>query len=499
MEVLTTTEMERADRLTIAAGTPGFALMMSAGQAVAEAAMDLVEEGPIVVVAGRGNNGGDGFVAAAELAARGRDVSIILLCERDSLHGDAALAARGWKYPVLPFNPQAIGKPALIIDALFGAGLNRPIKGDPLDMIEAINANGAPVLAVDLPSGINGTTGAVMGAAINAVETVTFFRRKPAHVLMPGRKHCGRVRVADIGIDPRVLEEIRPQTFENVPQTWQRSFPVPAIDGHKYARGHAVVLSGEVASTGAARLAARGALRAGAGLVTVASPREALAVNAAALTAVMVRAFDTVVEFAELLNDRRLNSIVIGPGAGVGERTRDLVHTALSTKRGLVLDADALTSFAEAPERLFEAIKASEGTQVVLTPHEGEFPRLFSDISNKNPGRSKLERVRDAAQRAGAVVLLKGPDTVVASPDGRACIASNAPPWLATAGAGDVLAGMIAAMLAQGVAALEAASIGVWLHGEAAGEAGPGLIAEDLPEVLPAVFRRLYDGFGIEY
>ncbi len=499
MEVLTTTEMERADRLTIAAGTPGFALMMSAGQAVAKAAMDLVEEGPIVVVAGRGNNGGDGFVAAAELAARGRDVSIILLCERDSLQGDAALAARGWKYPVLPFNPQAIGRPALIIDALFGAGLNRPVKGDPLEMIEAVNANGAPVLAVDLPSGINGTSGAVMGAAINAVETVTFFRRKPAHLLMPGRKHCGRVRVADIGIDPRVLEEIRPQTSENVPQSWQGFFPVPQIDGHKYARGHTVVLSGELASTGAARLAARGALRAGAGLVTVASPRDALAVNAAALTAVMVRPVDTPVEFADMVSDRRLNSIVIGPGAGVSERTRDLVHTALSAKRGLVLDADALTSFAEAPERLFESIKAAEGGQVVLTPHEGEFPRLFSDISNKHPGRSKLERVRDAAERSGAVVLLKGPDTVVASPDGRASIASNAPPWLATAGAGDVLAGMIAGMLAQGVPAFEAACIGVWLHGEAAGEAGPGLIAEDLPEVLPAVFRRLYDGFGIEY
>jgi len=216
MEVLTTTEMERADRLTIAAGTPGFALMMSAGQAVAEAAMDLVEEGPIVVVAGRGNNGGDGFVAAAELAARGREVSVILLCERDSLQGDAALAARGWKYPVLPFNPQAIGKPALIIDALFGAGLNRAVKGDPLEMIEAVNANGAPVLAVDLPSGVNGTSGAVMGAAINAVETVTFFRRKPAHLLMPGRKHCGRVRLADIGIDANVLEEIRPQDFQAI-------------------------------------------------------------------------------------------------------------------------------------------------------------------------------------------------------------------------------------------------------------------------------------------
>ena len=499
MEVLTTTEMERADRLTITAGTPGFALMMSAGQAVAEAAMGLVEEGSIMVVAGRGNNGGDGFVAAAELAARGREVSVILLCERDSLQGDAALAARGWKYPVLPFNPQAIGKPALIIDALFGAGLNRPVKGDPLEMIEAVNANGAPVLAIDLPSGINGTTGAVMGAAINAVETVTFFRRKPAHLLMPGRKHSGRVRLADIGIDAHVLEEIRPQTSENVPQSWQKSFPVPDIGGHKYARGHAVVLSGELASTGAARLAARGALRAGAGLVTVASPRDALVVNAAALTAVMVRAIDTVVEFAEMLGDRRLSSFVIGPGAGISERTRDLVHTALSAKRGLVLDADALTSFAEAPERLFESIKASGDGQVILTPHEGEFPRLFSDISNKHPGRSKLERVRDAAERSRAVVLLKGPDTVVASPDGRASIASNAPPWLATAGAGDVLAGMIAGMLAQGVPAFEAACIGVWMHGEAAGEAGPGLIAEDLPEVLPAVFRRLYDGFGIEY
>jgi ADP-dependent NAD(P)H-hydrate dehydratase / NAD(P)H-hydrate epimerase len=499
MEVLTTAEMERADRLTIAAGTPGFALMLSAGQAVAGVAMDMVGEGPILVVAGPGNNGGDGFVAAAELAARGREVSVILLGERDSLQGDAASAAKGWKHPLLPFNPQAIGKPALIIDALFGAGLNRTVTGEPLDMIEAINANGAPVLAVDLPSGINGTTGAVMGGAIDAAETVTFFRRKPAHLLLPARIHCGRVRVADIGIDAGVLAEIQPRTFENVPAFWRPSFPVPRIDGHKYARGHALVVSGEMAATGAARLSARGALRVGAGLATLASPRDALAVNAAALTAVMVRAADTVVEFAELLTDKRFNACVIGPGAGLGERTRDFVLTALSARRGLVLDADALTSFADAPDRLFEAIKASSDPQVILTPHEGEFPRLFSDISNKHPHRSKLERVRAAAERAGAVVLLKGPDTVVASPDGRATIAANAPPWLATAGAGDVLAGMIAGLLAQGGAAFEAASIGVWMHGEAAREAGPGLIAEDLPETLPAVFRQLYDEFGIDY
>jgi hydroxyethylthiazole kinase-like uncharacterized protein yjeF len=400
---------------------------------------------------------------------------------------------------VLPFNPQAIGRPALIIDALFGAGLNRPVRGEPHDMIEAINANGAPVLSVDLSSGINGDTGAVMGVAVRATETVTFFRRKPGHLLLPGRIYCGRVRLGDIGIDPRVLDEIRPRTFENIPQFWRNLFPVPRIDGHKYARGHAVVVSGELAATGAARMAARGALRAGAGLVTVVSPRDALAVNATALTAVMVRPIDTAIEFAELWTDKRLNTGVIGPGAGLGDRTRDFVVTALSAKRNLVLDADALTSFADAPDHLFEAIKASHDPQVVLTPHEGEFPRLFSDISNKHPGRSKLERVRAAAERSGAVVLLKGPDTVVVSPDGRATIASNAPPWLATAGAGDVLAGMIAGMLAQDVAAFEAASIAVWMHGEAAREAGPGLIAEDLPEVLPAVFRHLYDEFGIDY
>src|ERR1700710_2946844 len=499
MEVLTTAEMEHADRLAIAGGAPGFALMLHAGQAVAEAAMNLVEQGPILVVAGRGNNGGDGFVAATELVARGRSVSIVLLCERDTLQGGAAVAARGWKGPVLPCNAMAIGAPALIVDALFGAGLNRPVKGDPHDIIEAINASGAPVLSVDLPSGINGTTGAVMGVAVRATETVTFFRRKPAHLLLPGRVHCGRVRLADIGIDAGVLDEIRPLAFENIPALWRGSFPVPKTDGHKYARGHAVVVSGDMAATGAARLAARGSLRAGAGLVTLASPRGALAVNASALTAVMIRAVDTKAEFADLLADKRLNACAIGPGAGVGERTRDLLLGALSAQRGLVLDADALTSFAEAPDQLFEAIKASSYPQVILTPHQGEFQRIFSGMSSKNPLHSKLEQVRAATERSRAIVLLKGPDTVVASPDGRAAIAANAPPWLATAGAGDVLAGMIGGFLAQGVPAFEPACIGVWMHGEAAQEAGPGLIAEDLPEVLPAVFRGLYDEFGIDY
>lgn len=499
MEVLTGAEMQQADSLTIASGISGFELMQNAGRAIADAAMDLVEEGPILVVAGRGNNGGDGFIAATELVARGRQVSVILLCARDTLTGDAAQAAAGWKHDVLPCDANSMGTPALIIDALFGTGLNRPVKGDPLDMIELINASGVPVLSVDLPSGVNGTTGAVMGAAVKAVETVTFFRPKTGHILLPGRPLCGRLRVVDIGIEADVLDEIKPQAFENAPDYWEDHFPVPRVASHKYARGHAVVVSGDFASTGAARLAARAALRACAGVVTVASPRSALAVNAASLTAIMVRPVDTPDEFAAMIRDHKVRSCVLGPGAGVGVRTHALVLGLLATDCSAVLDADALSSFAEAPEQLFQAIKASPEVRCILTPHEGEFPRLFSDMSNKHPLRSKLERVRVAAERSGAVVLLKGADTVVAAPDGRATIAANAPPWLATAGSGDVLAGMIGGLLANGVPAFEAACIGVWMHGEAGSEAGPGLIAEDLPEVLPAVLRRLYDRLGIDY
>lgn len=499
MEILTVSEMTAADQAAIAGGTSGFALMRSAGQAVAEVAEAMAERGRIVVVAGRGNNGGDGFIAAAELAARGRDVSVILLCDRATLKGDAALASAEWKGEVLPCDPAALGQPNLIIDALFGAGLNRPVKGDPFAMIKAMNASGAPILSVDLPSGINGDTGEVMDIAVEASATVTFFRRKPGHLLLPGRIHCGEVEVADIGIDTDVLDAIAPKTFENVPDLWADTFPSPQADGHKYARGHAVVVSGDLVSTGAARLSARAALRAGAGLVTVASPRDALSVNAAALTAVMVRETETAQQFADLLTDKRLNACVIGPASGVGARTRDMVLAALSAQRSVVLDADALTSFANDPDVLFAAIKNRNDPQVILTPHDGEFARLFSALQSAHPHSSKLERARLAASQSGAVVLLKGADTVIAAPDGRAAITANAPPWLATAGSGDVLAGITGGMLVQRVPAFEAACIGAWMHGEAGQEFGPGLIAEDLPEALPAVLRNLYDELGIAY
>ena len=480
MEVLTSADMERADRLTIAAGTPGFALMLSAGQAVAEAAMELVEEGPILVVAGPGNNGGDGFVAAAELAAQGREVSVILMCERDHLQGDAASAARGWKYPVLPFNPQAIGKPALIIDALFGAGLSRLIEGDPADMIEAINANGAPVLAVDLPSGVNGTSGAIMGVAVRATETVTFFRKKPGHLLLPGRSYCGETVVEQIGIPDSVLDRIMPDAVENAPDWWLGAYPRPSLETHKYARGHALVAGGAV-MTGAARLAARAAARLGAGLVTVAAPEAAFPIYAAALTGVIVHPVADLGEFRGFLADQRRNAALIGPGAGVGRETREKTLAILAAGKRAVLDADALTSFAEDPDTLFSAIRSPS----VMTPHAGEFSRLF-DTSGDKP-----ERTRRAARQSGAVVLLKGADTVVAAPDGRAAINANAPPQLATAGSGDVLAGIVLGLLAQGMEPFAAAAAAAWVHGAAACRFGQGLVAEDLLEAVVPVLQDL--------
>jgi len=492
IELLTPAEMAGADRRTIERGTPGIALMERAGGAVAAAVAACHPPGTrAVVVAGPGNNGGDGFVAAQLLAERRYRVRVLLVGNPARLAGDAAAAAGQWSGPTDAAEPGAVAGAGVVIDALFGAGLDRPVTGVPRAMIEAMNAHGAPVVAVDLPSGINGATGAVMGAAVRAAETVTFFRRKPGHLLLPGRVHAGRLTVADIGIGEDVLGDLGCRTFVNVPALWAAQFPRPRVDGHKYARGHAVVVSGDAFRTGAARLAARGALRAGVGLVTVASPRAALAVNSAANLAVMVRPADGPEELAGLLSDRRFNAVVLGPGGGVGQEMRDLVLAALAGERAVVLDADALTSFAESPDRLAEAIAARGQGATILTPHEGEFSRLFKSVDGVAGVDSKLDKARAAARYAGAVVLLKGPDTVVAAPDGMASVADNAPPWLATAGSGDVLAGFVAALLAQGMPAFAAASAAVWLHGEAASTVGAGLISEDLPEALPRVYGRL--------
>jgi len=488
LALLTNEQMGQADQLAVAAGVPSLTLMDNAGRFVAREARAVLGSGRrVVVLCGPGNNGGDGFVAARYLQEGGADVKLGLLCEAGALKGDAATMAQRWSGEAGRVSPDMIGGADLVIDALFGAGLARPITGLAAEVIAALNQSPVPVVAVDVPSGLDGTTGEALGPVVEATRTVTFFRRKPGHLLMPGRVLCGPVAVGDIGTPADVLTEIRAKTWANAPGLWAADYPWPRISGHKYSRGHALVVSGPAAHTGAARMGARGALRAGAGLVTVASPPDAVAINAAHLTAIMLLEFEGAEGLSAILADKRKNAVLMGPALGVGASTRQLVDAALASGAATVLDADALASFADDASALFVAIGAFPNRPVVLTPHEGEFHRLFGDIT----GDGKLDRARVAALRSGAIVVLKGPDTVIAGPDGRAAINENAPPWLATAGAGDVLGGIITGLLAQGMPGFEAACAGVWLHGAAAGAFGPGLIAEDIPETIPAVLRAL--------
>lgn len=485
-ELLTAAEMGEADRLAIAGGVPGIDLMEAAGRAVAETVAARVPDGPVLVVAGPGNNGGDGFVAARLLAAAGRAVTVALAGEPGRLRGDAATAFGRWAGPTAPA-AMPLPAAAVIVDALFGAGLDRAIAGPAAELVAAMNAAGVPIVAVDVPSGLAADSGRPLGPVVAATATVTFFRLKPGHLLEPGRGLCGRVILADIGIPPTVLDTVRPRAWENTPALWADRYRPPAAEAHKYRRGHAIVVSGRMARTGAARLAAGAALRAGAGLVTLASPGDALAVNAAHLTAVMLGRCDDAAALAALLSDGRVASVAIGPGLGTGADERALVAAALAAVPAAVLDADAITLAAGDPGACFAAI-AGRAAPVVLTPHEGEFGRLFPDLV----GAPKPERARAASARSGAVVVLKGPDTAIAAPDGRLAINANAPPWLATAGSGDVLAGFVAGLLAQGLPGFEAACAAVWLHGAAGAEAGPGLVAEDLAPALRPVLRRLW-------
>ncbi|MFM8992272.1 MAG: NAD(P)H-hydrate dehydratase [Alphaproteobacteria bacterium] len=482
--LLANAEMARADALAVESGRAVDALMEAAGVAVATVVAARFPRGRILVLCGPGNNGGDGYVAARELAARGREVRVAALGGATSREGPAARAAASWRGPVEAAGPAALAGADLLVDALFGAGLSRDLGGEARVLVEAMAASGIPIVAVDVPSGVDGDTGAVRGVAAPAAASVTFFRRKPGHLLMPGRALCGETLLAQIGIPGEVLAAIGPRCFRNEPTLWGDMLPRPAMDGHKFSRGHVLVVGGE-ALAGAARLAAMAALRAGAGLATIAVPAAALAsYRSSAPAETMVEALGPGDALAPSLADARRNVLLAGPGTGVGAATRARVLEALATRRACVLDADALTSFAGTPRDLFAAIDGP----VVMTPHEGEFARLFGGSGDK------LSRARAAAAASGAVVLLKGADTVVAHPDGRAAINDNAPPDLATAGSGDVLAGTIAGLLAQGMPPFEAAAAGAWLHGAAGAARGAGLVASDLPRAYPRLLARLRHG-----
>lgn len=494
-ELLTPEEMAEADRLTIERGPfDGIGLMRRAGAAVASVVLARFGQAPhIHVLCGPGNNGGDGYVVARILHETGVELS--LWAEAPPRPGsDAATAAAECPVSPLPLSDYAPARGAVVVDALYGAGLCRPLGGHGARAVERTTELGLDVVAVDLPSGVSGGSGQVLGVAFNARVTVTFARKKPGHLLLPGRQKCGEVIVADIGISDDVIASVRPRCFENGPALWQAEFPRPAFDTYKYKRGHVGVFSGGAASTGAARLSAMAAARAGAGAVTVLSPPDALPINAAHLTAIMVRKFETLEDVAEFVDTRKARAFVFGPGLGAPAEMAAPLISMLGERGGsesaVVFDADGLTALARSPQAFFEAAAREGAPALVLTPHEGEFARLFPDLA-VDQNLSKLEKVRRAAARSSSVVLLKGPDTVIAAPDGRAAVNANGTPYLATAGSGDVLAGVAAALLAQGMPAFEAACAAVWMHGEAGNRFGPGLTADDLPDALLPVLSEL--------
>jgi len=486
--LLSPQEMTQLDRASGIAGVSSTKLMEAAGVAVADAVVAKWSRRPVLVLCGPGNNGGDGFVAARQLKLAGWPVRLACLVDRSALTSDAAHHAARWEGPIEQWSPCLLDTGIVVVDALFGSGLSRPIEGAVLSVISALNDRRQAVCSVDVPSGVDGATGKVMGAAVQATVTVTFCRKKPGHLLQPGRSLCGELVLSDIGTPLAAFNTVTPHLWENSPVLWQDGYPWPSPTDNKYSRGSVLVLGGAT-TTGAARLTAGAAARIGAGLVTVAAPRSAWEIYAGALTGVMVKPLrsldsDRVKDFSALLADPLINVVALGPGAGVGEPTRRAVLAALTATdrpRSVVLDADAITSFAESPERLFARVDGP----CVLTPHEGEFTRIFDASADK------LTNARRAAVTSAAVVVLKGYDTVIADPSGRAVINSNAPPDLATGGAGDVLTGFISGLLAQGMAPFEAACAAAWLHGAVASSFGPGLIAEDLAPGLPSALRQL--------
>lgn len=481
--LVTPAEMAAVDAAAAASGIDSFGLMERAGAAVAAAALRL-HPGSLrfVVLCGPGNNGGDAYVAARHLRESGAAVALFHLGDPSRLKGDASRARAG-----CAVEGQGLGlyRPAtgdVVIDGLFGAGLTREVPEDVCALVRRVAEAGIPVLAIDLPSGLDGRTGKVLGAAFPAHNTITFMTRKPGHLLMPGRELCGELEVFDIGIPARIIRaEASGIVAENTPEAWKGVLPAEHLETHKYKRGHLVVFSGEADKTGAARMSAISGLKSGAGLVTIAAPRAAMAANAAHLTAVMLHAVDDEAELEDWLSDRRMQTFILGPGFGIGARARGFVK-ALAERR-LVLDADGISSFKDDPHELYDLFLGEP--RLVLTPHEGEFTRLFPDIGG-DKSLGKVDKAVAAARRANAAIVYKGADTVIASPDGRALINTNAPAWLATAGSGDVLAGIIGGLLAQGLPAFEAAAAGVWLHGQAGHRAGKGLTAEELAAaVLP--------------
>ena len=492
LDLLTPSEMDQVDRNAVESGLGIDRLMLAAGRAVADRVHDrLGTPGRIAVLCGPGNNGGDGFVAARLLSEKGHLVTIHTAGLPPS-GGAAGRVAAFWEGITLPLSSLDLAHCDCIVDALFGSGLSRAIDGEAANAVAMVNRQRVPVIAIDVPSGLSGATGWPIGGigaapCIEADETVTFFRRKPGHLLWPGRRLCGKVTLAQVGLTETHRAPLGATTlFENSPGLWRDHVPQLAMDTHKYLRGHCAVLSGGELQSGASRLAAIAAANAGCGAVTIAGTRAALLIQAAHVTSIMLHELDKFDAFGEFLISK-VTAVVIGPGAGVGADTLAYIQAALGAKLPTVIDADGITSLKGHLYKLAERNPACPTP--VLTPHEGEFERVFgpcleddATYCNLSPfmKQSKVEKARAAARISQAIIVYKGPDTVIASPDGRAAINVNGGPQLATAGSGDVLSGLTGANLAQGMSSFEAAAAAVWQHGRLAEELGRDLTADKL-------------------
>ncbi len=486
--LLTPKQMAKADRLALKYNISSLELMENAGKVVVEQIVADYSPCSVLILCGPGNNGGDGFVVARLLRAKGWKVEVALLSDVAHLKGDAKINAQRFNGEIKQFDDKLLKNADLIIDAIFGAGLSRNIEGKFAKAIDAANKSNKPIIAIDIPSGIDGATGEVRAIAIRANKTISFFHAKPGHYLLPGREYCGQLVIKNIGIDERILQEIEVNCFVNNDNLWH--LPKRKLNSHKYDFGHALIVSGDELHGGAARLAAKAALRVGAGLVSLVGERAALLVHATQLSSIMLKEIKNSEDFSELLKDKRFNACIIGPALGISEKNKELILSALNSNAKILLDADGLSNFANNPDELFILIKQRAKDSVILTPHEGEFNRIFPNITG-----DKLSRAKMAAKESGAIIVLKGADTIIASPDDFAAININAPANLATAGSGDVLAGIIGGLLAQKMPSLKAALAGTYIHGELGNIFNSsGLIADDLIDLLPKALTKLTKG-----
>ncbi|MFN7113082.1 MAG: NAD(P)H-hydrate dehydratase [Alphaproteobacteria bacterium] len=476
-EILSAAEMKKADLAAVASGTPAHVLIAAAAAGLAAAIEDFAQPCRVLFLCGTGNNGADGFVAAQMLSQKtGWHVRVACLAKKNTLKGDAAEAAEAWQGTTENLNSNLpVHQTDLIIDAVFGTGFKDALPPELVILFDKIRAKNIPVVAADIPSGIDATTGAIAEGTLKADLTVVFCRKKIAHVLAATRAHLGMLQLAAVPIDDAQIAALGTSVFENHPALWLPSFPFPAADAHKYSRGHVMVYGGPE-RTGAACLAAYAAQVAGAGVVSIACAPEQKMVYSLYRASLMTDVWRSEEDFKTLLRDERTNVALIGPGGGAAGDAADRLRTATLNALSMagktaVLDGDVFTVFKNDPDTLFNHLSKRH----ILTPHEGEFSRIFGDL----PG-SKLARARAAARKANAIIILKGFDTVIAAPDGTAVVNTNGTPILATAGTGDVLAGLVAGFAAQGMPPFMAALAGVWLHADAARLHGPALTAEDI-------------------